>query len=205
VIKIYGIRQSRAMRAIWMAEELGLEYEHIPTNFVEGTETEAFRAINPNGRVPALVDDDGTTVWESQAINLYLAEKYGGGLWPEGQADRAHALQWSFWVVTEVEESLLEILLHRRALPKEERDEGVVKLALAKLQRPFPVIDAQLADRQYLLGDAFSVADLNVASVMSWALVAGVDLDAYPNLDRWLKNCASRPAFKFAATGKREA
>lgn len=203
MIKIYGVRQSRAMRTLWLAEELGLQYEHIPTNFSAGeARQDDYLKLNPNGRVPALIDDDGTTVWESQAINLYLAMKYDGGLWPTDSADQGHAIQWSFWVMTEVEKSLLDILLHRRVLPQEERDVNVVEASLEGLKKPFSVIDNHLSSRQYLVGKSFSVADINVASVLSWALVSGVDLDAYPNLQSWLQESTSRSKFKLAATGK---
>ena len=76
-LKIYGIAQSRAARTLWMVEECGVPYEHIKTHFAKDTKNDAFKAINPNARVP-VIDDDGVIVWESMAINLYLAKKYGG-------------------------------------------------------------------------------------------------------------------------------
>ncbi len=78
-MKLYGIAGSRAMRSLWAAEEVGVEYEHVPTHFIGDSKKPDYLAINPNGRVPALVDGD-VTLFESMAINLYLARKYGGAL-----------------------------------------------------------------------------------------------------------------------------
>src|SRR6202040_1603837 len=101
-LKIYGIPRSRAFRTMWMAKELGLDYENIPIDFAnDGTRTPEYLAINPNGHVPA-IDDDGFILWESMAINLYLAKKYGGGdLYPVLFEDEARTWQWSFWGMTE--------------------------------------------------------------------------------------------------------
>ncbi|MBV8450925.1 MAG: glutathione S-transferase, partial [Deltaproteobacteria bacterium] len=97
MLKIYGTWLSRAARPLWAAEELGLKYEHIPTSFRGGTRTPEHLKLNPNGRIP-VIDDDGMIIWESMAINLYLAQKYGKApFWPSHAEARAHALQWSFW------------------------------------------------------------------------------------------------------------
>jgi len=201
LIKLYGIRQSRAMRCLWALEELGVAYEHVPTNFATDAKKPEFAAINPNQRVPALVDAD-VTLFESMAINLYLAKKYDTkGLYPKALADEARAIQWSFWGMTEIEPSLLQVLLNRVFLPAPQRDEAAAKAAEEKLAQPLRVLDGALAGRKFLLGDAFSIADLNVASVLSWALFSKVDLTRTPNAERWLKECCARPAFAKAQRG----
>jgi len=112
-LKIYGVARSRAFRVLWMAKELGLDYEHVKVDFATGeTRAPAHLALNPNGHVP-VIDDDGFVLWESMAINLYLAKKYGaGGLYPTRLGDEARAWQWSFWGMTEVERSVLTAFLH---------------------------------------------------------------------------------------------
>jgi glutathione S-transferase len=201
LIKFYGIRQSRAVRSLWALEELGVPYEHVPTNFATDAKTPEFKRINPNGRIPALVDGD-VTLFESMAINLYLARKYDkNGLWPKSIADEGRAFQWSFWGMTETEGALLQALMHRLVLPPAQRDEKLAVEAEEKLARPLAVLDAALAGKSYLLGDAFTIADLNVASVLSWALVAKVDLSKTPNVARWLTACCARPAFVKAQRG----
>jgi glutathione S-transferase len=201
MIQLHGIRASRASRCLWMLEELGLEYEHVPVSFVGDVEKPAYRALNPNGRVPTLVDDDGTVVWESMAINLHLAEKYDKGFRPRSQTERAHAVQWSFWGMTEIEPGLLDAFLHRAMLPAQQRDAKIADAGEAKLVRPLRVLDGELAKRRFLLGDRFTVADLNVASVLGITPMARIDLEPYPNVQRWLGECTARPAAKKAFGG----
>lgn len=199
MIKIYGVPASRTFRSLWMLKELGLEYENVPVGIADGgTRSAEFKKLNPNGHIPVLVD--GTTVlWESMAINLYLARQYGAGtLWPATVADEGRAMQWSFWVMTEVEGSLLQLLMHRRLLPKEQRDEAAAAAAEAKLVAPFGVLEGALRGRDYLLGSSFSVADLNVASVFAWTILANVDLARWPLLKAWRDRCSERPAFTAA-------
>ena len=107
MITLYGSMASRAHRTVWMLKELGLPFQHEPTNFMDGsTRKPGFLAVNPNGRVP-VIDDDGFIVYESMAINLYLARKHGGPIAANGLREETAAMQWSFWVVTEIEKPLL--------------------------------------------------------------------------------------------------
>ncbi len=197
MIKLYGISRSRAARSLWALEEIGIEYENIPTHFTGDTKKPDFLAINPNGRVPVLVDGD-LTLFESMAINLYLAKKYDGGLQPKTLEDEARAIQWSFWGVTELEAQLIQMLLHTVMLPEAERDPTQIKAAVETLERPLRVLDGALADRAHLLGDAFTIADLNVASVLSLANIVKLDLAGSANVKRWFDACLSRPAFSRA-------
>jgi glutathione S-transferase len=201
MIKIYGISQSRALRPLWVLEELGLPYEHVKTNFATGdTRKPEFLKINPNGHIPVLVDGD-LILFESMAINLYLADRYGQGkLAPAGERERGLTAQWTFWVMMECEAHLLACLLNR-AGPPQNRDEAKARAGEEALQAPLRVLDAQLAGRDYLLGSQFGIADLNVASVLLWSKPGKVDLAKFPQLAAWLGRCTSRPALK-AAMGK---
>lgn len=192
-IKLYGIAGSRALRSIWALEEVGAEYELVPTTFGPDSKKAEYLAINPNGRVPALVDGD-LTLFESMAINLYLAKKYGGKLWPASEADQARAIQWSFWGISELEQHLIAILMHRVMLPPDKRDAAAVESAEKALARPLAVLDQHLAKRDTLLGDSFTIADLNVASVLSTAKMVKLDLSKWPRVSAWLEACTSRPA-----------
>jgi glutathione S-transferase len=195
MIKLYGVAASRAFRCLWMLRELGVEFDHVPTNFATGeTRTAEFLKLNPNGHIPVLVDGS-TVLWESMAINLYLARQYGAGsLWPAGVADEGRTFQWSFWAMTEVEAPLLATLMHRRLLPREQRDAAAAAAGEAKLTGPLGVLEGALRGRAFLLGDRFTVADLNVAAVLSWTTLAGVDLARWPQLSAWLTRCTERPA-----------
>ena len=194
-LKIYGVARSRASRVLWMAKELGLDYEHVKVDFATGeTRTPAHLALNPNGHVP-VIDDDGLILWESMAINLYLAKKYGaGGLYPSRLGDEARAWQWSFWGVTEVERPVLTAMMNRAIYPESQRDLAAADAAEKTLAQPLGVLDGVLARSAYLLGDHFTVADLNVASILAWARPARIDMSAFPKVAEWLKNCAERPA-----------
>jgi glutathione S-transferase len=177
-----------------MARELGLPFENIDVHFNETRESPALLAINPNARIPA-IDDGGFQLYESMAINLYLAKKYGLGtdLALTSLEDEARTTQWSFWVMTEIERPLLALLMHvqqRRRL-----DDATLALVQADLKRPFIVLESHLRNSDYLLGDRFSVADLNVASVMAWTRLAAMDMPEYPRIRDWLARCLSRPAF----------
>ena len=195
MITVYGVPRSRAMRVLWMLEELGVPYEHVPTPFMNGgARTPEFLRINPNGHIPALVDGD-VTLFESLAINLYLARKYDRGLWPRSIEDEGRAFQWSIWAMTELEEPIVTALIHRALRPEPQRDVAKGTDAALRAQKPIGILDVALGDRPYILGDAFTVADLNVASVLTLAPLAGIDLVAFAVVRRWLERCCARPAF----------
>jgi glutathione S-transferase len=199
MLKIYGIPRSRAFRTLWMAKELGLDYENIPIG-TDGvaTRTPEFLAINPNGHIPA-IDDDGVVLWESMAINLYLAKKYAdGSLYPSRVEDEARTWQWSFWGMTEVERPVLTALFHRAILPENQRDAALADRSEQELGRPLMVLDGAVANQPYLLGEHFTVADLNVASILSWARPARIDLSHVPKMADWFRRCAERPAARAA-------
>lgn len=193
-IKLYGIAASRTARPLWLLEELGVPYEHVSQSYAGGaTKSPEFLKINPNGHIPALVDD-GTIVWESMAINLYLARKFGGPLAPANLSEEAELLRWTFWSVTECEKDALTVLMHRVAMPADKREASLAERAEGALKRPLEILNAHLADRQYIVGDRFTVADVNVASVIAWAQPAKALMEANPNVAGWLKRCQDRPA-----------
>ncbi len=191
---LYGSMASRAHRVVWMLKELDLPFEHVLTNFMDGsTRRPEFLAINPNGRVPAL-DDDGLLLCESLAINLYLAKKYPSPLTPVDLVEDTMATQWSFWVVTEVEKPLLFASANLALFAEASRNAEEAQMAITKLDRPMKVLNAHLANRPHLLGERFTVADLNVATVMDLAPQCGISLAAWPCVETWHQRCLSRPA-----------
>jgi glutathione S-transferase len=204
-LKIYGVARSRTARVLWMAKELGLDYEHIKVDFATGeTRTPAHLALNPNGNIP-VIDDGCLILWESMAINLYLAKKYGaGGLYPSRPEDEARAWQWSFWGMTEVERPLLTTMLNRAVYPEDKRDAAAADAAEKTLAQPLGVLDGVLGRTPYLLGAQFTVADLNVASVLAWARPAQIDMSAFPKVAEWLRLCAERPAARAVRQMQRE-
>jgi glutathione S-transferase len=195
-IKLYGIPQSRTSRCLWMLEELGVPYENVPVSFIGDAQKPDYLKINPNGRVPAL-DDDGLILFESLAINLHLARKYGDGkgLWPKSQGDQSRAIQWSIWAMTEAEPPVMRVLMNRAFLPEPQRNEAEAKAGEQALAKPVGVLEGALRGREYLLGDGFTVADLNVHAVLGWTASMGrVTYEGTPNVAAWLKRCGGRPA-----------
>jgi glutathione S-transferase len=203
-LRIYGVARTRAFRALWVAKELGLDYEHVPVEIGDaGARTPEFLAINPNGRLPVVVDGD-FVLFESLAITMYLAKKHSqGGLCPATLEGEARTWQWSLWALTEVDRGVNIWSLHAVRLPPDERDAGKRAEALKVLAAPFRVLDAAVAGRPYLLGDDFTVADLNVAAVISRAI--DMDLSAVPHLKAWLVRCLERPAAREALALKAKA
>ena len=199
MMKVYGVVASRALRTMWMCEELGVPYELVKTDVRTGaTRTPEYLKLNPNGHVPT-IDDDGFVLYESMAINLYLAQKFAGkGLWPADPKSQALCYQWSFWGMMECEGLLLQALQHRVLLPEDRRNEDKALQAIENLQKPFKVIDTHLSGRAVLVGAQLTVADINVAAILSWARGAKIDLAAYPQLAAWLGSCTGRPSFKAA-------
>ena len=194
-LKIYGIPKSRAVRVIWAAEELAIPYEIVTVTMADKAHKQApYLAINPNGRLPA-IDDNGFRLSESLAINLYLAKKHGK-LYPKSPEDEARCWQWSLWTVFEIDKQVNDWAAHDHILPEVQRDPAKLKAALEVLAVPFGVLDGALAKQPYLVANAFSIADLNVAVALYRCI--GMDFSARPNLARWYKACWERPAAKKA-------
>ena len=196
MLKLYGVVQPRAPRCQWMLNELGADYEHIPTNQATGdTQASEFLAVNPNGKIPVL-DDDGFRIFESMAINLYLAMKYKGELWPDSLQAQAQVVQWSFWAMTEMEPLLITLLMERLFKPEDQRNEAAAIEARKSMDRPLKVLDDHLAAQPFLVGGSFTVADLNLASVMALLTYLNEDYRDYPKVQAWFETCVGRPAFQ---------
>ena len=206
-LTIYGITASRAIRPLWAAQELGIDFRHEPTPFQGGaTRTPEFLALNPNGHIPVVVDErpEGrVVVWESMACALYIARQYGKGdgsdIATATAQEEAEALRWSFWTVTEIEKDALTVLMHRVAMPAEQRRHELAEEAEKRLKVPMRVLEQHLQAQQahgwpHLAAERFTVADLCVASVLNWARPARELMEAFPLTSAWLHQCVQRPA-----------
>lgn len=200
MLKLYGPGRSRSSRVLWMLAECGVSFEHedlsrYPTM---ADKAAAMREVYPLGKIPVLEDGE-LTLAESMAINLYLAQHYGPALWPDNAADQALALQWSFFAASEIDPPIVQLLIERSFRKPPVRDEKNEKKQAEAIKRPLAYLDSHLASRPYLLGDRFTVADLNLASVFTMATGAKLDLEEYPQVKAWLDRCYERPAFKEAS------
>lgn len=194
MLTIYGSANSRGIRVLWMAGELGLQYEHkdwLPRS--PETRTPEFLALNANARVP-VIDDDGFVLSESMAINFYLAKKHASPLYPSDPKQEALALQWSLWETDRLDRQIVDYVRHTSALPAAERKPEVAEKAWKEVVPALDVLETALGKSEWLAGPAFSVADLNVASALYRALF--MDLSKWPHVQRWMNRCWERPAAK---------
>lgn len=180
------------MRVLWAAAELGLDYDHVPLAFDDpALKQPDFLAINPAGAVPAIVDD-GFALAESLAINLYLAKKYGSegpeALYPATPEGEAQVWRWSLWAQAHLEPWVQRdrLLADLRAAIGHNA-QGVARPAL-------DLLDGRLAAHGWLVGDRFTVGDLNVAAVLSPSRAAELDLSEHVHVRDWLARCYGRPA-----------
>lgn len=206
-LTIYGCYRSRASRNIWLANELGLTFNHVPVIQVYRlpdpnaagapvhTQSPAFLKLNANGQIPA-IDDDGFVLTESLAINLYLARKHGGPVAPANVQEEGLAAMWSLWAATACEPHAINVLYNRVAKPPEERDAKLADACVETLRKPFKVLNEALAKDGYLIGGRFTVADINVAEIIRYAVPAPELFADNPDVKAWLDACHARPAFK---------
>lgn len=210
-LSIHGIVASRALRPLWAATELGLDFHHVPTPYQGGaTRTPEFLALNPNGHIPVVVDtraEGDVVVWESMACALYIARHHGAAdgvsITPATPREDAEALRWGFWVMSECEADALTVLMHRVVMPPARRKPELAEAAERRLAVPLRVIEQHLA-RQHERGEVhlaaarFTVADLCVASVLQWLRLSRGRMAEYPLTRDWVRACVARPAFHAA-------
>jgi glutathione S-transferase len=196
MLRIYGAARSRALRVLWMAGELGIPYEHkdwLPRS--PETRSPEFFKLNPNYRVP-VIDDDGFVLYESMAINFYLARKHGGALGLSDPKQEALAVQWSLWETDRLDRQIVNYARHTSDFPPAERKPEMAEAAWKEIAPAFDALEATLTKSEWLAGPAFSLADLNVAAALYRAL--SMDLAKWPRLNAWLHRCWDRPAAKRA-------
>ena len=178
-----------------MLDEMEQRYELIEKSTrTEDLHTSDYLRLNPNARIPTLVDD-GVVIWESMAINLYLAQKYSGPMHSADPITLGLATQWSFWAMLELEGLLLDLLNHRAVLPEFARDPSHTERDELLLRKPLAVLNKSLNGRPHLADENFTVADLNVASILAWGKMARLNLSDFADVSRWLNNCFGRPAY----------
>ena len=215
MLTIYGVYRSRASRNYWLADELGLPYVSVPViqayrlddpaapDAPLNTQSPEFLSINPTGLIPC-IDDSGFVMTESLAINLYLARKHGGPLSGQTITEEAEMLQWTMWAATEVEPHSVKIIMLRDpASIESEQGRLTIRAANKALKKCFARFDAHLAATGHVVGDRFTVADLNLAEVFRYAMSQTELFDKAPNVKAWLERCQSRPAFKAMMEARR--
>ncbi len=201
MLKLYGQYRSRAFRVAWLCKESNIPYEHQNVTInVEGATCKEpwYAALNPNQRVPT-IDDDGIVMWESAAINLYLAEKYRSPLWPKDSAGKARMLQWAFYIANDVEQPMITVMRNRHLLPPEQRNAKLADDTEQQLLPKLKVLEEYLAKNRYFSGDAWGMADFMVASVTYSMWINKFPLlEKFPKFKAWLDASVERPLAKEA-------
>jgi glutathione S-transferase len=195
MITVYGYPKTRTLRVTWLLEELGLDYQYTLVNLAKGdSQSPEFLAINPAGKVPALSVDDHV-MFESAAMVTFLADKYASGsLIPEaGSFERAQHDQWCYFVLSELEQPLWTIAKHKFALPKAQRVAEVFPTAAWEFQKALTLLSRGLGEKDYILGDRFTVADILIAHTLRWGLSFKMAIEQ-DNLNRYLERMESRSA-----------
>ena len=195
MIDLYTWATPNGWKASATLEELGLEYTVHPIDITTGAQKEPeYVEINPNGRIPAIIDHENEdfAVFESGAIQIYLAEKTGK-LLPTDVKGRSRVIQWLMFQMGGLGPMQGQANVFFRYFP--EKIPAAIERYQNETRRLFGVLDHQLEDTEYLAGD-YSIADI---ANWSWARIhnwAGVDIDAFPNLQRWLRQLEARPALQ---------
>jgi glutathione S-transferase len=194
-VKLYYAAKTRASRPRWVLEELGVPYDLVRLDPSRGdTRAAAHRARHPLGHVPVL-EDGAIRIYESAAICLWLAERYGEGklLPAAGSAERALTYQWLFFAMTEIEPAVMQVSAEAKR-PEGERDAARLADGKRRYLEAAAAVEAALAGREYLAG-TFGVADVVLGSCLLWGRVLKL-LEGLPAVEAYLARLRERPAWK---------
>lgn len=198
MLTIYHSPRSRSQRVVWLAEELGLSYRvHLLEMFSDAMKTPGYRRIHPLGKVPA-IDDDGFVLWETTAILSYLIGRYSDGalLPPRETQAGALALQWMDFGENPLTVIMGEVAAHAGPMPEISRIPALVDRGRAVAPELVAVVEAGLEGRPYILGDAFSAADIQLGFGLGIARWLEFVNDATPRCRAYLERLEQRPAYR---------
>lgn len=204
MLRIWGRRDAfNVQKVLWFVGELGLTHEHIPAGGAHGgLDDPAFQAMNPHGRVP-VIDDGGTVIWESHTILRYLAARYGaarsetGSFWSEDPGERALAERWMDWSATSLQPDFLTgVFWGFYRTPEAQRDTAAVAQKLERCAAHMALLDRELADRPYLGGDRFGLADIPAGTNLFRYFGIPIDRPDMPNVEAWYRRLQERPPYR---------
>ncbi|HWO22441.1 MAG TPA: glutathione S-transferase family protein [Kofleriaceae bacterium] len=199
----YYSPMSTAVVTHWALEELGIPYEKVKLSIQAGdTKKPDFLKINPNGAVPVIVHD-GTPIFESAAIAIYLGETFGveKGLFPAAGVQRGQATSWIVWANVTLGGAMNRLAYSSsERIPAEQHNAKAAEAARAAAEQSFGVLNDALAGKEWLVGDKFSLVDVHVASFVEYATYLGFDLKKWANVDAWRTRATNRPGHATAMT-----
>ncbi|MFL6950985.1 MAG: glutathione S-transferase family protein [Xanthobacteraceae bacterium] len=199
MIKIWGRNNSiNVQKVMWAVGELKLPHERIDIGGSFGKNKEPpYLAMNPNGLVPTLEEENGFILWESNAIVRYLAAKHGAGtLAPSDPRARARAGQWMDWQLSVASPAMFQAFWGLIRTPPEKRDHAAIAESQKKTTEAMAIVNAELAKTAYLADDEFSMGDIPVALVAFRFRQIVPQRPPLPHLERWYREIEKRPAFR---------
>lgn len=183
-----------------LAAYLELPVQIVIPEFGKFSTDPEFLALNPNGKVPVL-EDDNTYIWESNVILRYLAEKAKSDLWPQDPDEQRIVTQWQFWEAGHFSQALLGVYFQRflkQALNMGDPDQTVVEEKLGFAERFLKVLDAELSKHDFVAGDRLSIADFSVGAITETTEHSKIDISAYQNIQAWLKRMRALKGWSLA-------
>jgi glutathione S-transferase len=199
-LKIWGRANSvNVQKVLWCLRELDLTYERIDAGMAFGNNTEPdYLAMNPNGRVPTLVDGD-YVLWESNSVMRYLVLAYGKGspIYPQAPKQRAGVDRWLDWTLSTMQPVDRPVFWALVRTPVEKRDMVAIQKDVDAEAVQWRIVNHQLATRRFIEGDDFTLADIALgAYARRWLGVEGVNKPQLTHLERWFAQFAARPGFQ---------
>ena len=202
MIELYGGNTSNVLKVSIMLEELGLEYHHTIFDIINDKDDPDFRAVNPNGKVPAIIDFEGVdgtpmALAESGAILYYLAEKHGA-FFPTDLKDRYATMQWLMFQMSGIGPMFGQYIYFSRRV--ENQPHGHDRYATEVL-RLYDVVEKRLGESRFLACDEYTIADIATYPKIRYVKVTGTEHSSYPNISRWMAEIGARPAVQRAIDG----
>jgi glutathione S-transferase len=202
-LTFYFSPMSTAIVTQLILAELDVPHEVVKVDISKGeSKTAEFRKINPNGKVPVIVHD-GTAIWESSAITMYLGETFGveRGLYPPPGTQRGEASMWIVWCNVTLGDAAARWMRNTMDwVPAEQHNAKAGEAGKAEMANCLAILDGALATRQFLAG-TYTLADAHVNSFSDWLRMMKVDFTPYPHLNAWHERCAARPAYQKVMSG----
>ncbi|MCB2130682.1 MAG: glutathione S-transferase family protein [Rhodobacteraceae bacterium] len=190
---VIGTVKSRTFRVVWMLEEIGVQFEHIPAP----PQSEGVTSFNPAGKVPVLIDD-GTPITDSTAIIQYLADKHGKFTHPAGTLERARQDSLTQFLLDEFDANLWTAARHSFVLPEELRHSAIKNTLRWEFERSQKVLASRMSDGPFLMGGKMTVPDIILTHCGNWALSARFPITEH-RLSTYLDKMRERPAYKRTA------
>ena len=199
MLKIWGRKNSSNVRkALWCAEELGLDYEAIDAGGAFGVvDTPQYRALNPNGRVP-MIEDGDFVLWESNTIVRYLCAKHASAFYPSDLQVRASAEKWMDWTTSTLAEPFKAVFWGVVRTPEEKRNWDSINAGRQACIDALSTVDSALAHQPYLSGDTFGIGDIPLGCFIYAWFEMPIERPSMPHLEAWYQHLQQRPAYRKA-------